>query len=129
MQRILNAFIEMLPCPKERARVTKKGFSYTPQKTKDAEELISNRVSSLMTVPPIEATPLSLLLTVHKLKPKSKKQAQRPIGRPDIDNYAKLVADALNGIVWVDDSQIVEMHCCKIYSERQGLHIQVFTLS
>lgn len=30
-----------------------------------------------------------------------------PIGRPDIDNYVKLVADALNGHWWHDDSQIV----------------------
>lgn len=30
-----------------------------------------------------------------------------PVGRPDVDNYVKLVADALNGHWWADDSQIV----------------------
>lgn len=29
--------------------------------------------------------------------------------RRDIDNYAKLVFDALNGVAWVDDSQVTEL--------------------
>jgi Holliday junction resolvase RusA-like endonuclease len=31
-----------------------------------------------------------------------------PTSKPDLDNALKLVADALNGIVWADDKQITE---------------------
>ena len=35
--------------------------------------------------------------------------------RPDVDNLAKAVKDALKGIVYADDSQIVEAHLYKQY--------------
>jgi Holliday junction resolvase RusA-like endonuclease len=34
----------------------------------------------------------------------------RPMKRGDLDNYCKVMLDALNGICWLDDSQIVEIH-------------------
>lgn len=34
----------------------------------------------------------------------------RPQKRGDLDNTTKALLDALNGITWNDDSQIVEMH-------------------
>ena len=34
----------------------------------------------------------------------------RPRKRGDLDGIFKLLIDALNGIAWVDDSQIVELH-------------------
>ena len=41
----------------------------------------------------------------------------RPIKRPDIDNCGKNVLDALNGIVYADDKQIVELTVRKYYAE------------
>lgn len=37
--------------------------------------------------------------------------------RPDIDNLVKAVTDALNGILWKDDSQIVSLSAEKRYGE------------
>lgn len=37
--------------------------------------------------------------------------------RPDIDNLAKAVKDALRGVIYVDDSQIVESHLYKRYGK------------
>lgn len=34
----------------------------------------------------------------------------RPQRRGDLDNTAKVLFDTLNGIAWVDDAQVVEMH-------------------
>lgn len=52
----------------------------------------------------------------------------RPITRPDLDNYAK-VKDALNGIIWHDDSQIVSEHLSKWYSDDPRTVIHIFDLS
>jgi len=35
--------------------------------------------------------------------------------KPDIDNLAKAVLDALNGVAWHDDSQIYQLHIIKYY--------------
>lgn len=34
----------------------------------------------------------------------------RPSRRGDLDNYTKVMFDAMNGVVWLDDSQVVEIH-------------------
>ena len=41
----------------------------------------------------------------------------RPASRPDIDNLGKALCDACNGIVWVDDSLIVDLHMREYYGE------------
>lgn len=40
----------------------------------------------------------------------------RPAIKPDADNVIKIVCDALNGIAYGDDKQIVDTHFHKIYS-------------
>ena len=41
----------------------------------------------------------------------------RPAKKPDIDNIVKVIFDALNGIAYRDDSQIVECEIRKFYSD------------
>ncbi len=51
----------------------------------------------------------------------------RPISRPDLDNMAKGVLDAVKGILWTDDSLIVTMHIKKFYTagkERVELYVK-----
>lgn len=48
----------------------------------------------------------------------------RPTGKPDGDNLAKMI-DALNEVVWRDDSQIVDWTIRKFYSDRPRLEIIV----
>ena len=50
--------------------------------------------------------------------------AIRGTSRPDWDNYAK-ITDALNGIVWKDDSQVVDGRVLKYYSDSPALRIEV----
>jgi Holliday junction resolvase RusA-like endonuclease len=40
--------------------------------------------------------------------------------RPDVDNYAKAVLDALNGIAYADDGQVTTLNVTKWYAERGG---------
>ena len=46
-----------------------------------------------------------------------------PIKRPDADNIAKIVLDALNGIAYKDDSQIVDLSVPKRYSDKPRVEI------
>jgi len=37
------------------------------------------------------------------------------VKRPDCDNLLKMIKDCGNGVLWVDDSQVCEVHAKKIY--------------
>lgn len=38
--------------------------------------------------------------------------------RPDVENVAKAVLDALTGVLWVNDSQVWSLDCRKFYAAR-----------
>lgn len=48
-----------------------------------------------------------------------------PLKKPDMDNIVKVVADALNGVAYHDDTQIALLSASKIYSDEEGLDIVV----
>jgi len=49
----------------------------------------------------------------------------RPTGKPDVDNYFKLV-DSFNGIVWRDDSSIVDGRCRKFYRDHPAFEVRIW---
>ena len=108
-----------------RFRAIKKFVStYTPKKTLLAEKNI--RECFKQQHPEWEKplnTPISL--TVKFLMPiptslSKKKQAALKLSphtkKPDMDNLAKTVCDALNGVVWEDDSQVYMIKAIKAYA-------------
>ncbi len=48
-----------------------------------------------------------------------------PRRRADLDNRLKALQDALNGVVWVDDSQIVETHTYKWFVRDDEPHVDL----
>lgn len=70
------------------------------------------------------------------LLPKSRPKWQREcadrvlkVSRPDADNVAKTVLDALNKVAWVDDAQVVDLRASKGYGPRAGLAVGIERLS
>lgn len=53
------------------------------------------------------------------------KGAIRPTKKPDTDNVAKAICDALNGIAYHDDAQIVELTVKKYYGESPETKIEI----
>ena len=49
-----------------------------------------------------------------------------PTKKPDCDNIAKIVLDALNGIAYHDDSQVVELMVQKRYSESARVEVTLW---
>lgn len=97
------------PKRKERPRVnTRTGNVYTPSTTTSAEAVIAQEVKSHCVgwgEPPYWTkgnVRVDVLFVTHK-NPKN------PAGRMDVDNCAKLVMDALNKLVWADDSQVSDL--------------------
>ena len=116
------------PIPKARARtVVHNGrvMSFTPKGTRDAEDAIrAEIVRQKLTFDGKEPLSVSLLFVLAKPPSVPKKRA-RPITRPDLDNYVKLVMDACNGYLWRDDSMVCGMAAEKVYGEPPRIEIQV----
>lgn len=48
-----------------------------------------------------------------------------PVVKPDIDNYVKAILDALNGVAFKDDSQIIALNAKKLYSDKPRTEIEI----
>ena len=110
-----------LPVPKARARVTRRGITYTPRETLNYEAQV--RVAYANAYPgrqPFAAgTALALQLEAHfplpagapkRLRRQMEAGTTTPMTqRPDLDNLVKTVLDALNRVAWADDGQVAEI--------------------
>ncbi|MGQ9003210.1 RusA family crossover junction endodeoxyribonuclease [Bacillus subtilis] len=64
-----------------------------------------------------------------KKKEKAEKGLLRPTTKPDVDNYVKGVKDALNHLIYKDDSQVVDLKVSKFYSEEPRVEIKIKEVS
>lgn len=77
---------------------------------------------------------LTVRIEVQFAVPKSfskKKRAEAlswymfPKTKPDLDNCIKSVLDALNGIAFADDAQIVDISAIKTYERQSSVHVEI----
>lgn len=52
----------------------------------------------------------------------------KPTKKPDIDNICKSILDGLNKVAYRDDSQIVELHCSKYYSDNPRVEVEIWQI-
>jgi len=118
--KLLDCFIPMTPTPKQRPRVGLHGNVYTPKKTQNAEMLIRYHARVNYCSPKPYNGIVKLYLEVFRHTPTR--------NQGDVDNYLKLVQDALNGLVYTDDRLIVDSHVVKTQIPKaltQGIYILV----
>ena len=107
---------------------------YTPKKTVTYESLIAHAAQQAMAgAAPVEfACQVQMIITVSVPASWSKKkQAAALIGKvlptkkPDTDNVVKAVFDGINGVVWRDDVQAVDLFVRKRYGVLPGVQVRV----
>ena len=106
------------PVAKGRPRVAKWGGVFTPKKTRDAQKQIADYVS--MNAPEeILKGPIRLVAMYYIKRPKCHAGETYCMTRPDIDNYNKLLMDAITDSagVWEDDSRVVQSIGTKLYGD------------
>lgn len=113
------------PVAKGRPRLGKYG-TFTPAKTRRFETAIKLMAKKSMLGGPIEG-PLHVSVVFEIKKPMSSKN-DHPIVRPDVDNFAKGLLDALNGIFWNDDSQIVSLFLKKTYKQSGSIIVEIIKI-
>jgi len=136
----VNFFVPGQPQGKDRHRTTKGGHTYTPKKTVEYEALIMSKywkavaesrgvltgeekagavriaIKAIYKVPVSDNKATKAAKLANEVKPKAK---------PDLDNIAKVVLDALNNTAYYDDAQVYRLEVIKEFGEVPGLFITV----
>lgn len=132
---IARFVIEGDPKGKERPRVTKSGFAYTPKQTVIYENLVKleyKRQCGTTWFP--KETALDVRIAAYypipSSKPKKTKKLMeensiRPIKKPDCDNVIKAILDSLNQIAYYDDTQVVDLQIRKFYSQKPRVVVTI----
>lgn len=101
-----------------------KGHAVTPKNTKDYEKRVIN--CYLEQDGTLYETPVRVNITAYKGIPKSytKKRTkailegtEQAVSKPDVDNICKIILDALNGVAYKDDTQVIGLSISKKYTE------------
>jgi Holliday junction resolvase RusA-like endonuclease len=107
---------------------------YTDKQTLTYEAMIATFAKQAMGGTEPLKTPVSVFLYVRlpipQSYPKKRREAclsgvEMPCKKPDIDNIAKTYLDAMNGVIFVDDTQVIDLHVKKLYSEKAGVDVMV----
>jgi Holliday junction resolvase RusA-like endonuclease len=116
---------------------TRSGYpkAYDPQKSKDYKLYLRFAIGQTGVVPKhLLTAPLSVCISIFKSVPSSYSKRNkiaaemgdlRPTTKPDVDNYGKAILDALNGLIWADDAQVVELTIVKWYSSTPRVEVKI----
>lgn len=122
------------PMAKARPRMTRKGITYTPQKTINYENLVRYIYQSeFSSQKPLEGYIEASITAIFEVpKSYSKKKTKELLEthnnydhKPDLDNIAKIILDSLNGIAYKDDSQVTILHVNKEYGEQAKVIVEL----
>lgn len=121
------------PVAQGRPRFTKMGKSYDPKKSSDFKYWVKLIASQHAPKKLLEEA-LKLEIVFYRPIPKSfskKRMAQAdagqiiPVTKPDLDNYLKGIKDALNGVIWRDDSCVTDVVMRKRYSCKPRIELVI----
>lgn len=122
------------PKGKGKPRFTKNGYVYTPESTRIYEEEIKIRYKEKYKNEMLDGN-IAVEVFINK-KPASYlgiKKYNKLLGKycnikPDTDNVVKAVLDALNGVAYADDKNVVEIYAVKKYSTESSVVIRLYEL-
>lgn len=134
MSEINSFFIAGIVQAKQRPKFNGR-FAYTPKETVEYENLVKLQYQAQCgnyRYP--DDVPLAVTIFAHLEPPQSasniKKtrmlnQEEYPLKKPDVDNVAKIILDALNGIAYRDDKQVVTLIVKKLYAGESGVGVTI----
>lgn len=124
-----------IPCAWARARLSGKRH-FTPKKQAGAMALVQVVAAEAMAEHDPFTGPVRMSVNAVWPWPKSRSEKKRrepgahhKTSKPDSDNVGKLVSDAINGVVFVDDAQVAELRVTKQYGMGGATYVTVEALA
>lgn len=122
------------PTGKGRPRKGAHGVMYTPKATREYEQAVQAYFRYTARGAFFKNRAIYLRISAYYPIPRSatkRDEAEmragviRPKTKPDGDNVQKIIADALNGLAYEDDKQIVRWYCEKWYSDEPRVQVEI----
>ena len=119
------------PVPQGRPRFVKRGAfvqTYDPKTSKEFKQTLKKLAVQQSPTLSESALEVSIVFYMSIPKSKPKKWREHPPAhtvKGDIDNLVKGTLDALTGVLWKDDSQIVTLKLYKVYSDDPRIELEV----
>lgn len=122
--------------PQLRPRFARRGNfvqTYDPAKCRDYKAYVRMIATQSRPAKLIEG-PVAVRIHIYRHTPQSWSKVRiaaalagqiRPTTKPDADNLAKGIKDALKGIIWNDDAQVVRLVVEKWYSDRPRAEVEI----
>ncbi|ACR28690.1 RusA family crossover junction endodeoxyribonuclease [Burkholderia glumae] len=129
------------PVAKGRPRFARQGAhvrTFTPEATERYENLVKMAARAAMRSAEPYPGPIRLIVNIGVPIPASwsqKRQLAAAAGeigatkKPDADNVVKALKDGMNGVVYVDDGQVVDLWVSKRYARTPGVRIEAIELN
>ncbi len=94
-------------------------YRFTPKPTKEYEKEIKRIYTKNSFKFFEEDKPLYIKITTYGERPKKINLKNKySVSKPDLDNCAKIILDALNNVAYKDDSQVAKLECEKFYTDK-----------
>lgn len=128
---MMRLFLDLDPQPKRRPRFRRKGnkvYTYSDPKDLNFKKAVQLFAKNQIDYP-LDG-PLVCKINFF-IKPPKTIKLKYPVNKRsgDLDNLAKNVLDALNGLAYQDDSQIVRLTCMKAYRDISGIELELYSLN
>lgn len=135
---MIKLIIPGQPIGKGRARTVRNKYtgnvhSFTPEKTASYENLIKTIAMQHFEQPCKSEIILdiSAYYQIPTSASKTKKTQMlcgeiKPLTKPDLSNVIKSVEDALNGVAYFDDNQIIKIAADKRYDDNPRVEVKIF---
>jgi len=125
-----------VPVAQGRPRFFRRGDhvgAFDPKASKDYKASIRMQAIEQMVrtgrhgaMPPLNEGAMAMEVHAYLPRPKTlSKRVRHHTKRPDADNIAKGCKDALKGVVYRDDSQIIDLHVSKEYGDPPRVVIEL----
>lgn len=101
--------------------------AFDPPKSRNYKDMVRAQVLEQIrgydSMPDPVTCPLEMTVSIFMPRPKSRAKALHHVVKPDASNVVKGIEDALNGLVYKDDSQITRLHATKEYGDPPRVEI------
>lgn len=130
--RAVSFVLDVQPVAKGRpkaALVGNRAILYTPSKTREYEEHVASIAREHTPVDGLFAGALRVWLRFYLKRPKSlPKRVLYNVKKPDIDNLIKSILDGLEGVIYKNDSQVIDLYSIKSYGDPPRVEVRIVEL-
>lgn len=121
------------PVAQGRPRFSRYGHAYDPATSRQYKQAVAFCARNAYSDDPLTGA-ISVTMRIYrpiqkagskKLHADKEAGRVRPTVKPDVDNVYKAVSDAMTGIIWHDDNQIVQVNISKFYALRPHVEVEI----